>query len=109
MLNNRFYNLQTNPCKHPVIILKDVRAEELLDVLDFMYRGEASVKKENLAAFLRLAENLKVKGLADYQDEEVGCTIVGKGGSMTLNNSLIFFFRKTKMIWSTKKRTERFL
>lgn len=42
--------------------------EELLDVLDFMYRGEANVKKENLAAFLRLAENLKVKGLADMDE-----------------------------------------
>ena len=96
MLNKRFYNLQTNPCKHPVIILKDVRAEELLDVLDFMYRGEASVKKENLAAFLRLAENLKVKGLADYQDEEVGCSIAGKDDSMTVNNSLIFFLGRRK-------------
>lgn len=43
----------------------------MLDVLDFMYRGEANVKKENLAAFLRLAENLKVKGLADNDEVSV--------------------------------------
>lgn len=33
-------------------------------MLDFMYRGEASVRQEDLAAFLKLAETLKVKGLA---------------------------------------------
>lgn len=38
--------------------------QELADMLDFMYRGEASVRQEDLAAFLKLAETLKVKGLA---------------------------------------------
>mgnify|MGYP006989433394 FL=1 len=33
-------------------------------MLDFMYKGEASVRQEDLAAFLKLAETLKVKGLA---------------------------------------------
>jgi len=53
-----------NPCKHPIVILKDVGHQEMADMLDFMYRGEANVRQEDLAAFLKLAETLKVKGLA---------------------------------------------
>ncbi|KAL0280112.1 UNVERIFIED_CONTAM: hypothetical protein PYX00_001501 [Menopon gallinae] len=55
---------KVNPCKHPIVILKDVGHQEMADMLDFMYRGEANVRQEDLAAFLKLAETLKVKGLA---------------------------------------------
>lgn len=67
--------------------MKDVGHQELADMLDFMYRGEASVRQEDLAAFLKLAETLKVKGLAGdkvcfvclldnktYSDESYGNT-----------------------------------
>lgn len=47
-----------------MVILKDVRHQELSDMLDFMYRGEVSVRHDELESFLKLAENLKVKGLA---------------------------------------------
>lgn len=64
---------QVNPCKHPIVILKDVGHQEMADMLDFMYRGEANVRQEDLAAFLKLAETLKVKGLAgDKQGVSVG-------------------------------------
>lgn len=62
---------KVNPCKHPIVILKDVGHQEMADMLDFMYRGEANVRQEDLAAFLKLAETLKVKGLAgDKQGED---------------------------------------
>ncbi|EEB11767.1 modifier of mdg4, putative [Pediculus humanus corporis] len=60
---------KVNPCKHPIVILKDVGHQELADMLDFMYKGEASVRQEDLAAFLKLAETLKVKGLAGDKEE----------------------------------------
>ena len=41
----------------------------MADMLDFMYRGEANVRQEDLAAFLKLAETLKVKGLAGDRAE----------------------------------------
>lgn len=41
----------------------------MADMLDFMYRGEANVRQEDLAAFLKLAETLKVKGLAGDKAE----------------------------------------
>lgn len=52
-----------NPCKHPIVILKDVTHGNLKDILQFMYLGEVNVLRENLSSFLRTAELLQVKGL----------------------------------------------
>ncbi|KAF5286733.1 hypothetical protein FQR65_LT12466 [Abscondita terminalis] len=52
-----------NPCKHPVIILRDVTYGNLKDILAFMYLGEVNVLRDNLSSFLRTAELLQVKGL----------------------------------------------
>ncbi|KAK4877432.1 hypothetical protein RN001_009938 [Aquatica leii] len=52
-----------NPCKHPVIILRDVSYNNLKDILAFMYLGEVNVLRDNLSSFLRTAELLQVKGL----------------------------------------------
>nr|XP_023027397.1 modifier of mdg4-like isoform X2 [Leptinotarsa decemlineata] len=62
---------KVNPCKHPIVILKDVGHENMKDILEFMYRGEVSVLRENLTQFLRTAELLQVKGLTgDDSGEE---------------------------------------
>ena len=50
---------------HPIIILKDVKYEELKAMLDYMYRGEVNISQEQLSAFLKTAESLKIKGLTD--------------------------------------------
>ncbi|KAK9751345.1 Zinc finger, C2H2 type [Popillia japonica] len=52
-----------NPCKHPIVILKDVSHGNMKDILEFMYMGEVNVLRENLPSFLRTAELLQVKGL----------------------------------------------
>lgn len=54
---------KVNPCKHPIVILKDVAHDNMKDILEFMYMGEVNVLRENLATFLRTAELLQVKGL----------------------------------------------
>lgn len=54
---------QINPCKHPIVILKDIGFSEVESLLKFMYQGEVNVKQEELASFLKVAEALKVKGL----------------------------------------------
>nr|XP_022907858.1 protein bric-a-brac 1-like [Onthophagus taurus] len=59
-----------NPCPHPVIILRDVGYEEMVGILEFMYLGEVSVVTENFSSFMRVAELLKVSGLADDVPEE---------------------------------------
>lgn len=46
-----------------MIILKDVKYEELLALLKFMYQGEVNVKQEDLPTFLKVAQMLQIKGL----------------------------------------------
>ena len=57
--------LEENPAKHPIIILKDVPFQHLTAILEFMYAGEVNVAQDQLPAFLKTAERLKVKGLAE--------------------------------------------
>lgn len=59
------------PSPHPVIILKDMLLTELKPILDFMYKGEIYVAKEQIGILLRVAENLKVRGLAEVAEENV--------------------------------------
>ncbi|KAK7078574.1 hypothetical protein SK128_026678 [Halocaridina rubra] len=61
--------LRANPCQHPIVILKDVGHIELERLLEFMYNGEVSIAQDQLAAFLKTAENLKIRGLAGSSDE----------------------------------------
>lgn len=37
-------------------------------LLEFMYRGEVSVDQENLSSLLKVAEGLKIKGLAEVSE-----------------------------------------
>ena len=57
--------LEENPAKHPIIILKDVPFHHLTAILEFMYAGEVNVAQDQLPQFLKTAERLKVKGLAE--------------------------------------------
>lgn len=52
------------PCKHPVIVLKDIRSWELQGIVDFMYKGEISVVEEQLSSLIKAAESLQVRGLS---------------------------------------------
>ncbi|XP_037912353.1 protein abrupt isoform X2 [Hermetia illucens] len=57
--------LKANPCKHPIVILRDVRAEDVENLLRFMYNGEVNIGHEQLSDFLKTAQLLQVRGLAD--------------------------------------------
>lgn len=59
-----------NPCKHPIVILKDIRWPELKAVVEFMYKGEINVSQEQIGPLLQVAESLKIRGLADVTGEE---------------------------------------
>ena len=54
-------------CKHPVIVLKDVRRQELQLVLDYMYCGEVDVLQDAVENFLDVAKSLMVKGLPEKE------------------------------------------
>ncbi len=59
--------LQSNPCQHPIVIMRDVSPDDLESLLSFMYKGEVRIEEERLKEFLRTAEMLQVQGLADEQ------------------------------------------
>lgn len=52
-----------NPCKHPIVFMKDVSFIVMNDLLTFMYQGEVQVNQENLASFIKTAEALQIRGL----------------------------------------------
>uniref|UniRef100_A0A182P0B5 BTB domain-containing protein n=1 Tax=Anopheles epiroticus TaxID=199890 RepID=A0A182P0B5_9DIPT len=60
----------SHPEKHPIVILRDVPYKDMKCLLDFMYRGEVSVDQDRLAAFLRVAESLRIKGLTEVNDDK---------------------------------------
>ncbi|XP_971758.1 protein tramtrack, beta isoform isoform X2 [Tribolium castaneum] len=76
---------KVNPCKHPIVILKDVAHDNMKDILEFMYMGEVNVLRENLATFLRTAELLQVKGLTGDDSSETSSRKDDKSESIADN------------------------
>ncbi|XP_077516190.1 uncharacterized protein LOC144126116 isoform X5 [Amblyomma americanum] len=70
-----------NPCKHPIVILKDMRYMDLKAIVEFMYRGEVNVSQDQLTALLKTAETLKVKGLAEVTNENKHGALVSVDGA----------------------------
>nr|CAD7568244.1 unnamed protein product [Timema californicum] len=71
-----------NPCQHPIVILKDIKWPELKAAVEFMYKGEINVSQEQIGPLLKVAESLKIRGLADVNGEpEFGGS--GDGGKKT--------------------------
>lgn len=62
--------LRDNPCKHPLVILGDVPARDMRAMIKFIYQGEVSVSQSELASFLKTADNLQIKGLAEDKEKE---------------------------------------
>ncbi|CAM1321907.1 Uncharacterised protein g7923 [Pycnogonum litorale] len=60
-----------NPCKHPVVILKDMKLDELRAVLQFMYKGQVNVTQNLLPRLVKSAESLKIKGLAEMTSSQI--------------------------------------
>ena len=55
--------LKRNKHPHPLIYMRGVNSEELVAIVDFLYRGEANVYQESLDRFLAIAEELQLEGL----------------------------------------------
>lgn len=58
------------PCKHPIVVLKDMKIDDLRAIIDFMYRGEVNVSQNQLGNLLKTAEVLRVKGLTEVNDAD---------------------------------------
>ena len=53
-----------------LLYLKGISSKDMESVLNFMYHGEVSVAQDDLNGFLQVAEDLKVKGLTQGNNQE---------------------------------------
>jgi len=74
-----------NPCKHPIIVLKDVQGWEVQCIVDFMYKGETSVPEDQLTSLIKAAEGLKVRGL--IRSDQTGLTSSAHSSHNSRHNS----------------------
>ena len=51
--------------------MRGVKSDDLLAIVDFLYRGEANVFQENLDSFLAIAEELQLNGLMGKTEKRV--------------------------------------
>lgn len=69
-----FRNILVRSSNHTnlLLYLKGISSRDMESVLNFMYHGEVSVAQDDLNGFLQVAEDLKVKGLTqgNNQSEE---------------------------------------
>ena len=63
--------LINHPNPQPLIYMRGVKSNDLVAVVDFIYKGEANIFQEQLENFLALAEELELKGLRGSSEEGV--------------------------------------
>ena len=61
--------LNKNNHSHPMIYMRGLKAKDLLNIVDFIYHGEANIYQDDLDGFLALADELQLKGLAGSQEQ----------------------------------------
>ncbi|XP_055841630.1 protein bric-a-brac 2 [Episyrphus balteatus] len=77
-----------NPCQHPIVIMRDVGWNELKAIMEFMYKGEINVSQDQINPLLKVAEMLKIRGLAEVNTTDTAddisamasATLVAGGG-----------------------------
>lgn len=77
-----------NPCQHPIVIMRDVGWNELKAIMEFMYKGEINVSQDQINPLLKVAEMLKIRGLAEVNTSDTAedisamasATLVTDGG-----------------------------
>lgn len=72
---------ENTPCKHPVIVLKDVNRSDLEALFCYMYEGAVSVAQSNLGRLIKAAEVLRIKGLAVPDEPPISDTGGRRGAS----------------------------
>ena len=63
--------LRRNQHSHPIIYMRGVKLEDLMAIVDYIYLGETNIHQDNLNIFLKIAEELSLKGLTKrYIDKQ---------------------------------------
>ena len=81
-----------NKHPHPLIYMRGMKSNNLLAILDFLYRGEANVLQDDLDSFLALAEELQLKGLmgnseGKFEDSNKDERYLPAGPEQSLSNT----------------------
>ena len=84
--------LEGNKHPHPLIYMRGMKSNNLLAILDFLYRGEANVLQDDLDSFLALAEELQLKGLmgnsgGKFEDSNKDERYLPAGPEQSLSNT----------------------
>ena len=80
-----FHNvLKKNKHPHPLIYMRGIKSDELLAVVDFLYYGETNIFQDNLDCFLKIAEELSLKGLTGGTEDtnDIDTNIVKKSSTI---------------------------
>ena len=58
-------------CNHlnPIIFMRGTKPNLLNSILDFIYYGEVRIKHDDINSFIKIAEQLAIKGIADGQQQ----------------------------------------
>ena len=74
---------------HPNLLLymRGIKDDQLSAVLDFIYQGQTSVAQDDLEDFLKVAEELQIKGLSDMNSTVFNKEFKGKKNETTNANS----------------------
>ena len=71
-----------NPCKHPIVVLKDVNFKYMKLLMMYMYRGEVSCPTEDLYGLLKTARLLQIRGLSELDKKrEIESNLCTTNGS----------------------------
>ena len=60
--------LKKNKHSNTLIYMKGIKSENMEAMVDFLFKGEANLSQENLASFLALAEEMRLKGLRSKEE-----------------------------------------
>ena len=64
--------LKINKRPQPIIYMRGIKFQDLVAIVDFLYKGETNVFQDDLDSFLAIAEEFQLKGLMrGTNDEEV--------------------------------------
>ncbi|CAL4197296.1 unnamed protein product [Meganyctiphanes norvegica] len=56
---------------NPIIVLADIKAKDIADLLQYMYTGEVMVRQEDIDSFIKAGEVLRIKGIAVAEENEI--------------------------------------
>ncbi|GFS83647.1 protein bric-a-brac 2 [Nephila pilipes] len=97
-----------NPCKHPIVILKDMKYNELKNIIEFIYNGEVNVPEDQLNCFLKSADTLKIKGLAEYSNKNFTYTSIEEPSDITVHHNEVLTTTKCNTDCANKQTFNNF-